>query len=320
MKKDSLRIVYLGTPDFAVTSLNAIEEAGFLVVGVVTMPDKPAGRGQKLKYSPVKEYALSHNLPLLQPQSLKHPIFLEELKAWQADVQVVVAFRMLPEVVWNMPKYGTINAHASLLPQYRGAAPINWAVINGDDKTGVTTFQLKHAIDTGDLLVQKEIDIQSSDNAGSVHDKLSVLAGKALVQTLEQLINHQLQPKAQDHSKELKAAPKIFKEDCLLDFAKNPEELVQQIKGLSPYPAAFLTILDQNGKEKTLKIFDASTIKTEKSNQLPQLKIEEGEIHLLYNKGVIRLLELQISGKKRMNAEEFLRGNQKAISNSTIAL
>jgi methionyl-tRNA formyltransferase len=248
-----LRIVFLGTPDFAVASLDALVKAGCNIVGVVTAPDKLAGRGMKLTESAIKKYALENGLNILQPEKLKNPTFLEELKALKADVQVVVAFRMLPEVVWNMPPMGTINVHGSLLPQYRGAAPINWAIINGESETGITTFKLQHAIDTGDILMQTKIAIGENETAGSLHDRMMYVGANTLVETLSGILDESIIPTQQNNildGLEPKHAPKIFTETCQIDWNKTAEEIHNLIRGLSPYPAAFTFI---NGKK--LKIF-----------------------------------------------------------------
>ena len=242
MKKDDLRIVFMGTPEFAVESLKALVENQFNVVGVITAPDRPAGRGQKLKQSAVKEYALSVDLPVLQPEKLKNPGFIDELKALKADLQIIVAFRMLPEIVWNMPPMGSLNLHGSLLPQYRGAAPINWAVINGDKKTGVSTFFLQHEIDTGNIIMQEELPIEADDTAGSVHDKMMVLGSEVVVNTVNAIIAGKVKPIPQDEMTEeqpLKPAPKIFKDDCKIDWQQEAEPIRNKIRGLSPYPTAW---------------------------------------------------------------------------------
>ena len=241
MKKEDLRIVYMGTPDFAVEALRCLVEGGYNVVGVITMPDKPAGRGHKLQQSPVKQYALAHGLPLLQPEKLKDEAFLEQLRAWQADLQIVVAFRMLPEVVWAMPRLGTFNLHASLLPQYRGAAPINWAVINGDTETGVTTFFLKHEIDTGEVIRQERVAIADTDDAGTVHDRLMLLGGRVVTETVDAILNGTATSIPQEQmaaSEPLRPAPKIFKDTCRIDWSRSVKEVYDFVRGLSPYPAA----------------------------------------------------------------------------------
>lgn len=301
-----MRIIFMGTPDFAVASLNALIEAGQEVVAVVTAADKPAGRGQKFHASAVKQFAVSKNIPVLQPVNLKDPVFLDELKSYKADLQVVVAFRMLPESVWNMPPKGTINVHASLLPNYRGAAPINHAVINGEKKSGVTTFLLKHEIDTGNILFSTEVKIEEEDTAGDLHDNLMHAGAKLLIKTVNAIQNNEIKPIPQDSIKtgELKHAPKIFKEDCLINWNKNTVEIYNLIRGLSPYPTAF-TYLD----DKVLKIFKAEK-EIVQHNIDPGKYISDGKSHLKFacQDGFIVLKEIQIEGKKRMLVPDFLRG------------
>ena len=245
MDKQSIRIIYMGTPDFAVESLRALVEGGYNVVAVVTMPDKPAGRGHQVQFSAVKQYAMSVGLPLLQPERLKDEMFLQELRSYNADLQIVVAFRMLPEVVWNMPRLGTFNLHASLLPQYRGAAPINWAVMNGDTETGATTFMLQHAIDTGDIILQERIPIDDDENVGSVHDRLMKMGASLVIRTVDTIIECEttgapLPTTPQNNSIALRPAPKIFKETCAIDFSRTAEQIRNHVRGLSPYPAAWI--------------------------------------------------------------------------------
>ncbi len=302
-----MRIIFMGTPDFAVASLEALIQSGEQVVAVVTVPDKPAGRGQKIHESAVKIFAAQHNIPVLQPVKLRDEAFLTELKSFQADLQVVVAFRMLPEMVWNMPKFGTINVHASLLPQYRGAAPINHAIINGEKESGVTTFLLQHEIDTGNILLSKKVAIKETDNAGDLHDKLMVAGAETLLQTIEQLKAGTLQPKPQDDliaAASLKHAPKIFKEDCKINWDQPTAQIYNFIRGLSPYPAAFTLLND-----KVLKIYRTEkelvntptipgTIETDKKSFL---KIAAQD-------GYIIIYDLQLEGKKKMNVVDFLKG------------
>jgi methionyl-tRNA formyltransferase len=300
-----LRIVFMGTPEFAVASLKALVEAGYNIAGVVTAPDKPAGRGMKLNESAVKKYAAEHGLKILQPEKLKNPDFIEELRSLNADVQVVVAFRMLPEVVWNMPPLGTINVHGSLLPQYRGAAPINWAIINGEKETGVTTFKLQHEIDTGNILLQDKIPIGEDETAGALHDKMKEVGAQLLVRTIQQLVTGALKEIPQQNiSAEIKHAPKIFTETCKIDWNKTAAAIHNLIRGLSPFPGAF-TILDG----KTLKIY--------KSKKEPaKHNFENGTVYtdnktflkFACSNGFIHATDLQLEGKKRMSAEEFLRG------------
>ena len=313
-KKD-LRIVFMGTPEFAVASLDALVKAGYTIIAVVTAPDKPAGRGMKLTESAVKKYALEQGLRILQPVKLKDPLFVDELRSLKADMQIVVAFRMLPEMVWNMPPMGTINVHGSLLPQYRGAAPINWAVINGEKETGVTTFKLQQEIDTGNILLQQSFAIGEDETAGELHDRMKETGAKLLVQTIDDLVNGTIEEKAQQHSalttghlplhtRPLKHAPKIFTETCRIDWNKPVEEIHNLIRGLSPFPAAF-TLLDG----KTLKIFRAK--KNTTAPLIPPGKYEsDGKQFFRYagKDGYIEIQELQLEGKKRMPVEAFLRG------------
>lgn len=310
MTKDSLHIVYMGTPDFAVESLRALVEGGYNVVAVVTMPDKPIGRhGSVLQPSPVKQYAVEHGLKVLQPERLKDPAFVEELQGLKADLQVVVAFRMLPEVVWNMPRFGTINAHASLLPKYRGAAPINWAVINGETETGVTTFLLKHEIDTGDIIEQVRIPINEEDNAETVHDKLMILSGKLVTKTVDSIIDGTFKTIPQDNiNVEATPAPKIFRETCRIEWNQPSKSLHDFIRGLSPYPAAWTTL---NGK--SVKIFD-SRINTDGNMEdcAAGTIVSDGKTYLRVRTadGYLDICSLQLEGKKRMPVEDLLRGLQ----------
>lgn len=308
-KNNSLRIVFMGTPEFAVASLNALVQAGFNIVGVVTAPDKPAGRGMKLQESAVKKYAVEHGLHILQPEKLKNPEFVKELKELQADVQVVVAFRMLPEIVWNMPPHGTINLHASLLPQYRGAAPINWVVINGEKETGVTTFKLQHTIDTGNILLQEKIAIGDDETAGELHDEMKVVGSALLVKTIAQLAEGLLKEQQQDdvvasQQITLQHAPKIFTETCRIDWNNTADSIHNLVRGLSPYPTAF-TQLDG----KMLKVF--RTKKEAATHQLTNGTVQtdnKSYIRFACAGGFIYVLDLQLEGKKRMPVEDFLRG------------
>lgn len=299
-----MRLVFMGTPDFAVASLNALVEAGFDVAAVVTAPDKPAGRGQKIHESAVKQYAAAKGIPVLQPLKLKDPEFIESLKSIQADLQVVVAFRMLPEIVWNMPPKGTINLHASLLPQYRGAAPINHAIINGEAESGVTTFFLKHEIDTGDVIQSVRVPIADDDTAGDLHDNLMEVGAELLVQTVKDIASGNYQEQPQPQSDELKHAPKIFKDDCKIDWNQPVQQIYNLIRGLSPYPTAFTTL---NGK--TLKIFRAE-IDLKEPGISPGGFLSDGKTYIKFagKDGFIKLTDLQYEGKKRMNVEDFLRG------------
>lgn len=304
----SLRIVFLGTPDFAVASVEALCKAGYNVVGVVTAPDKPAGRGLQLQQSAVKQFALQQGIPVLQPVKLKDPSFLAALDEWKADLQVVVAFRMLPEIVWNRPRLGTINLHGSLLPQYRGAAPINWAIINGETETGVTTFLLQHAIDTGNILLQERILIGKEENAGSLYDRMKVIGANLLVKTIEEYISHKLTPTPQENflstAKELHHAPKIEKETGVIDWAAPAKKINNLIRGLSPTPGAHTQL-----EGKLLKIYKASTL-TASVVKTPGEIDTDGKTYLHYNcgEGKLSILEMQLEGKKRMKIEEFLRG------------
>ncbi|HEV8285852.1 MAG TPA: methionyl-tRNA formyltransferase [Chitinophagaceae bacterium] len=333
ISSNELKIIFMGTPEFAVASLDALVKAGFNIIAVVTAPDKPAGRGMKLQESEVKKYASKHGIKILQPEKLKNPEFLSELRSLNADLQVVVAFRMLPEVVWNMPPMGTVNVHASLLPQYRGAAPINWAIINGEKETGVTTFKLQHEIDTGNILLQETIPIEENETAGELHDRMKEISAQLLVKTVEGLADGTLQEtpqlaignpstnaqeqsaiensQAQDshsslttHHSSLKHAPKIFTETCRIDWHKSADEIHNLIRGLSPHPTAFTELGD-----KTLKIF-----RSEKDQAYPTSKPGRWEtdrktyLKFAAKDAYILLKDVQLEGKKRMSIEEFLRG------------
>ncbi len=313
MTKSSPRIVYMGTPDFAVEPLKRLLEENYNVVGVITVPDKPAGRGKKISESAVKKFAVSKGLRILQPEKLKAPDFIEELKSLEADLQIVVAFRMLPEIVWTMPKMGTFNLHASLLPQYRGAAPINWAVINGDKKSGVTTFFIEKEIDTGNILLQEEVLITANDDAGSLHDKLMYTGAELVVKTVEGILQNSIESKHQDEliaeGTVLKPAPKIFKEDCKINWNNTAEKIQDFIRGLSPYPAAFFEVLDIQDEKKNVKVFKTEIIK--KSKPLAHSSIETDHKSYIYigcNDEYLSILELQFPGKKRMTVTDFLRG------------
>jgi len=323
----NLRIIFMGTPEFAVASLDALVKSKFNIVGVVTAPDKPAGRGLKVNESAVKKYAVRHNLRVLQPEKLKNPEFLNELRSLNADLQIVVAFRMLPEIVWNMPPMGTVNLHASLLPQYRGAAPINWAVINGEKETGVTTFKLQHEIDTGNILMQESFPIGDDETAGELHDRMKEIGARVLVETVSRLAEGTLKETPQSaigneqlaiensqisethspltiHHSPFKHAPKITTQICQIDWTKSVDEIHNLIRGLSPYPAAFTELGDQ-----TIKIF-----KSEKELAIPTSKPgrweSNGKTYLKFaaKDGYIYVKDVQLEGKKRMNVEDFLRG------------
>lgn len=309
MTKKDFRIVFLGTPIFAVETLKALVENHYNVVGVVTMPDKPAGRGHKLQESDVKKYAKAQNLTILQPVNLKDNDFLKDLEALKADLNIVVAFRMLPEEVWNMPKHGTYNLHASLLPQYRGAAPINWAIINGETKTGVTTFKLVHEIDTGKIAYQSKVGIGKRDNAGIIHDKLMVSGAKLMLKTVDAIIDGSITLKSQDsYTDLLNPAPKIFKETCRINWKSKAEDIDYFIRGLSPYPAAH-TQLKRNGEAFNIKIFDAlPIIQNHNFSEGSIIQPHPSQIDVAVANGFIRILELQVQGRKRMETRDFLNG------------
>ncbi len=305
MSKD-LRIVFLGTPDFAAASLKKLVENQENIVAVVTAPDKPKGRGKKIGVSAVKEYALEAGLPVLQPTNLKSPDFLEKLKSYEADLQIVVAFRMLPVAVWDMPPLGTFNLHASLLPQYRGAAPINWAIINGETETGVTTFFLKHEIDTGEIIFQEKETISPADNVGSLYTRLMNKGAALVLKTVRAIAQDDYPQFPQQTDQELKSAPKIFKEDCEIDWEQSSDTIHNFIRGLSPYPAAWSTLHD-----KTLKIFEVE--KSASGTNKPTGEFySDGKTYLRVNTktGTLSVLDLQLEGKKRMPIQEFLRGYQ----------
>lgn len=305
-----LKIVFFGTPEFAKYSLAALCEAGFNVAAVVTAPDKPAGRGQKLKESEVKEYALKMGITVLQPANMKDGTFINAMVDIGADINIVVAFRMLPEVIWNMPCLGTINLHASLLPQYRGAAPINRVIMNGEKITGVTTFRLNHEIDTGDIILQKEIEIGVGENAGELHDRMSIIGAETLVETIKMFERGEVKFISQDLQdiNALNRAPKIFKSDCLIDFNRNGDEIIDQIKGLSPYPTAYFIMLIDN-TEVLVKVFNAKFTPLDDANNVGEIISDKNSfLSILVKNGKIDILELQISGKKRLSTSEFLRG------------
>lgn len=301
-----MRVVFLGTPDFAVASLDAIVHSEHEVVGVVTVPDRQAGRGQKVVYSPVKQYALDHGLPLLQPEKLRDPEFLGTLAALGADIFVVVAFRMLPEAVWNMPPKGTFNLHASLLPAYRGAAPINWAIIRGEQRTGVTTFMLNHRIDEGNILLQAETPIAAEDNAGTLHDRLAEMGRGLVVATLDGLSAGTLAPTPQEGA--ATTAPKIFKEDTRIDFRQEGRRVVDFVRGLSPYPAATLTLRSPEGEEVPFKIYDVAFAPSVAGTPCRLESDGKTYIKIAANDGMVSILSLQMSGKRKNSVEEFLRG------------
>ena len=315
MKGKDLRIVFMGTPDFAVASLRSLVEGGYQIVGVVTAPDKPSGRGQKLTSSAVKIYAEEQGLKILQPEKLKSPQFIEELKSLQADLQVVVAFRMLPEVVWDMPPLGTFNLHASLLPQYRGAAPLNWAIINGEKQSGVTTFKLQHEIDTGNIIFQEKVAIGPDDNVEWLHDRLMEIGAGLVIRTVEALAAGNIEFISQDeliaNGAEVKHAPKIFKENCLINWNNEVATIKNLVRGLSPYPAAWTQLITDKGNETIMKIYRVE-IETATYSIEPGSVYSDGKTFLKIGaaNGWVFIKELQLSGKKRMNVEDFLRGAQ----------
>ena len=318
---EKLRIVYLGTPDFAVEPLRrllenqrACSECGYEVVGVVTMPDKMINkRGNQLLMSPVKQFAVAENLPILQPESLKDEAFLDALREWRADLQIVVAFRMLPESVWNMPRLGTFNLHASLLPQYRGAAPINWAIINGDKETGVTTFFLKHEIDTGDVIYRDVVAIDEKDNAGTLHDKLMIQGGDTVLRTVEAIVRGEATAVEQramyDNECELRPAPKIFRETCRIDWGKSVGQVYDFVRGMSPYPAAWCELADAQNKEVALKVYEVEKELSAHNKPCGTL-LTDGKtfVKVAVEGGYISLVEVQLAGKKRMPVADLLRG------------
>lgn len=314
MKKEDLRIVYMGTPEFAVASLRALVEGGYNVVGVITMPDKPMGRhGSILQSSPVKQYAESVGLPVLQPEKLKNEEFLQALRAWNADLQIVVAFRMLPEIVWNMPRLGTFNLHASLLPQYRGAAPINWSIIHGDTETGVTTFFLTHEIDTGKIIRQKRLPIADTDDVGKVHDALMAMGADLVLETVDLILENKVDaiPQEQFYREEedLRPAPKIFKDTCRIDWKQPMKRIYDFVRGLSPYPAAWTELVAPDGKRLVLKIYQTEKRPTEHAFPVGSVHSDgKSYVDIAVEGGYIRLLSLQLAGKKRMSVHDFLNG------------
>lgn len=313
MTKETFKIVFMGTPDFAVESLNALVEGGYNVVGVVTMPDKPMGRHQtELSQCAVKKYAVEHNLPVLQPEKLRDEEFLSALKAWDADLQIVVAFRMLPEVVWNMPPQGTFNLHAALLPQYRGAAPINWSIINGDTETGITTFFLDHDIDTGKVIQRVPVPILDTDNVEDVHDKLMVLGARLVTETVDNIIAGTITPIPQSElttDEPLRPAPKIFKETCRIDWNQSTKKVYDFVRGLSPYPAAWTELVSEDGKHQVLKVYGATKEFATVSEAVGTVILEgKSTMKVALTDGYLHLTTIQLAGKKRMATEDFLRG------------
>ncbi len=310
-----LRIVFMGTPDFAVASLKALVEGRYNVVGVITAPDKPAGRGKKIHESAVKKYAVENGLNVLQPEKLKNQEFLAELRALKADLQVVVAFRMLPDVVWNMPRLGTFNLHGSLLPNYRGAAPLNWAIINGEKKTGVTTFLLDQKIDTGKILFKKEIEIGENDTVGDIHDGLMEIGAKLVLETVDVLAsgNYSAIPQSEMMDEaDIKHASKIFKDDCKIVWTKDSETIRNMIRGLSPYPTAWTTLIHkESGKEIPTKVFFAQKVDLQEKDESGAIK-SDGKTFMNVACGIgwLQITDLQLAGKKRMKTPDFLRGFQ----------
>lgn len=308
MKKEDLKIVFFGTPEFAVASLERLVTKGYNVAAVVTMPDKPAGRGHKMLKSDVKQYAESAGLPVLQPEKLKSPDFVEALRAIDADLFIVIAFRMLPEVVWGMPRLGTFNLHGSLLPKYRGAAPINRAIMNGETETGITTFFLKHEIDTGDIIAQRSTPIAPEDNVGTVYDRLMMMGAEMVEETVESIITGTLTTMPQPEG-EFIDAPKIFKEDCAIDWRRQAVEIHNQVRGLSPYPAAFTGIIDKSGKEATAKIFQTALTDLSAEGKEPgEVRIDGKRMYVACSDKMLEITALQPAGKKRMETSAYLLG------------
>lgn len=317
MYKD-VRIVYMGTPDFAVEPLKALVDAGCNIVGVVTVPDKPAGRGQKIQSSPVKIYAQEKGLKVMQPEKLKNPDFINELTALRPDIAVVVAFRMLPESVWSIPTLGTFNLHASLLPQYRGAAPINWAIINGDKKTGVTTFLIDQKIDTGNIIFREEVTIAENETAGELHDKLMVIGENLVLKTVKALSENNIQPISQDKlhliNSSIKSAPKIFRETCRIDWSKPAQEVHNLIRGLSPYPAAWTEIVFDDKSTIQAKIIKSNLIEKNHNFETGTTIIEgKNQLNIACSNGFISIIEIQLAGKKPMKTSDMLNGFRNII-------
>ena len=316
MTKEDLRIVFFGTPEFAVESLSRLVNGGYNVAAVVTMPDKPAGRGRQLQQSDVKRYAVEQGLPVLQPVSLKDETFIEQLRSFDAQLFIVIAFRMLPEAVWQMPPLGTFNLHASLLPRYRGAAPINWAVMNGDTETGVTTFFLKHEIDTGDVIQQRACPIGRRDNVEVVYDRLMTMGADMVLETVDAIIAGTVKPIPQDQllttGQQATPAPKIFKDTCRIDWSRSAEALYNHIRGLSPYPAAWTTLAGEEGKEPTtLKVYATGEPEPFTTGETPSpgtIRADRKTLRVACGDGWLEILSLQQSGKKRMDTDAFLRG------------
>jgi len=304
---EKLRIIFMGTPDFAVGILDTIYNSEFEIAAVITAPDKPAGRGQKVSVSAVKTYAVEKNIPVLQPTNLKSEDFLKELASYSANLQIVVAFRMLPEVVWKMPKYGTFNLHASLLPNYRGAAPINWAIINGETETGVTTFFIDDKIDTGAMILSHKVAIDKNENVGQLHDKLMHLGCDTVIETLHLLQNGKVETTIQTENTELKTAYKLNKDNCKIDWTKPGNEIYNQIRGLCPYPAAWTYIKDGDN-EWNVKIYDTTFIEEVHTHKIGQICIGKKEMKIAVSNGFIKIASLQFPGKKKMQTHELLNG------------
>ncbi len=303
---EDLRIVFMGTPDFAITTLEALLNNGYNIVGVITAPDKPAGRGRKTKQSAVKQFAIENNLNVLQPTNLKDDNFIRNLQSLNANLQIVVAFRMLPRIVWEMPKYGTFNLHASLLPNYRGAAPINWAIINGETKTGVSTFFLDEKIDTGAIIKQKEVQILPSETAGELHDKLMLIGSELVIDTVKSIENNTLRLLPQSE-KELKPAPKLNKENCKINWKDSPKNIFNKIRGLSPYPAAW-SIINNNKEQIDVKIYNAEFIEENHTYEIGKIIATKKELKIAINSGYIKINELKLAGKRKMDAQSLLNG------------
>jgi len=306
---NDLRIVFMGTPDFAVESLKILVDNNYNIVGVITAPDKPSGRGQKINQSAVKKYAVENNLNILQPTNLKSEDFIADLQSLKANLQIVVAFRMLPEVVWNMPEIGTFNLHASLLPQYRGAAPINWAIINGEVETGVTTFFLQHKIDTGNIIAQEKIAIGENEIAGELHDKLMQVGSQLVLQTVQDIESENINPQPQNEDQELKEAFKIFKPFCKIDWSKSIDEIHNHIRGLSPYPTAWTEFKNkETGETVSCKVFRAEKVLEQHSLNIGEIITTKTELKVAVNGGYLNISELQLAGKKRMDVVALLNG------------
>jgi methionyl-tRNA formyltransferase len=316
MLPKEIRIVFMGTPDFAVESLKALVESGYQVVGVITAPDKPAGRGRQLSESAVKKYAIANHLNVLQPEKLKNPEFIAELESLKADLQIVVAFRMLPEIVWNMPPLGTFNLHGSLLPQYRGAAPLNWAVINGETETGVTTFLLSHEIDTGQIIFQEKVAIGENDSVGDLHDRMMTVGSGLVLKTVDALAENLIEPidqdKLIDNPEQIKPAPKIFKDDCRIDWTRNTESVRNLIRGLSPYPTSWTELVHREKQELlTAKIYEVSKDHSDLPAAPGTIQTDGRKfLKIACADGWLSITDIQLSGKKRMKIDELLRGFQ----------